>query len=157
MFNILIAKAATSVAVDYDNLPEVSKTYFLEYGMRQALNDATASLKLADFETPELFKAAALAMVEKKLDGIQKGELRQSVGKIGDPIEAEVMRIATATIANAILAKNGKLKDYTTKDMRERAVAMLEKYPAKAEAIRAEATANIAKKAALAEGIEIDL
>ncbi len=123
--------------------------------MRQALNDATASLKAADFETPEAFKAAALAMVEKKLEGIKSGELRSSVGRIGDPVAAETMRLAVAMVSTLIVNKGGKLKDYTMKDLRELATATLAKYPAKAAELKAKAEANIAAKAELAEGIEI--
>lgn len=143
MYSIAIAKAAKSVDVDFDNLPEVSQKYFLEYGMRQALNDATASLKRSECSSQTDFNAKALAMVQKRLDGILKGELRQTTGRIADPLEAEVMRLAVSTISNALLSKGEKLADYTTKDLRERAVQLLErgenrqKFQAKAEQILA--------------------
>lgn len=148
---INIAKAGKSVEVNFDSLPAVSQTYFLEYGMRQSLNDATASLQRKDYSTDVAFQSAAMAMVQKRLDGILKGELRQSAGRIGDPVEAEAIRVAVSIISNAILAKGGKLKDYTMKDLRERAGQLLDRKPQ----IRLDAAATVAAKAAA--GADVDL
>ena len=155
MLNISIAKAGESVTVDFDALPEVSQKYIIEYGLRQSLNDATASLKRDDYETDDDFKAAALAVANKKLDGILSGELRQSAGRIGDPVEAEYMRLAVAAISTAIVNKGGKLKDYTMKQLRERASGLAEKNPEVAARLRAKAEATVAEKAELAADIEV--
>lgn len=148
MNTIIIAKAAQSVAIDFDALPEVSKTYFIEYGMRQALNDATAPLKREDYESPELFRDAAMALVNKRLDGILKGELRTASSKIADPLEAETMRLAVNAVASAILKKGGKLKDYKLAALREKATPHLETF-------RAQAEANIAAQASTSIDIEV--
>lgn len=155
MHTITIAKAAKNVVVDFDALPDVSKAYIIEYGLRQSLNDATASLKRDEYKTDGEFQDAALAVAEKKLAGILSGELRQSVGRIGDPIEAEYMRLAIAAISTAIVNKGGKLKDYTMKQLRERATALAEKNPDVAARLRAKAEATVAEKAEFAADIEV--
>jgi len=155
MFGISIAKAGETVTVDFDALPEVSQKYVIEYGLRQSLNDATASLKRDEYKSDEEFKAAALAVARKKLDAIESGELRQSAGRIGDPVEAEYMRLAVAAISTAIINKGGKLKEYTMKQLRERAAGLAEKNPDVAKRLRAKAEATVAEKAELAADIEV--
>ena len=155
MNTITIAKAGKSVEVDFDALPEVSRTYIVEYGLRQSLNDATASLKRDEYKSDAEFQDAAFAVANKKLDSILSGELRQSVGRIGDPVEAEYIRLAVAAISTAIINKGGKLKEYTMKQLRDRAQGLAEKQPAIAATLREKAEANVAEKADFAADIEV--
>jgi CRISPR/Cas system CMR-associated protein Cmr5 small subunit len=157
MLTINIAKAAKSLSVDFAALPENSQQYIIEYGLRQTLNDATASLKKEDYANEAAFNEAALGVAQKKLDGILSGELRQQAGRIGDPVEAEFMRLAVVAVSNVIVKKGKKLSDYTMKQLRERAAEAIEAFPEQAAKWRATAEANVAAKAGLSDGIDVEV
>lgn len=134
MITINIAKAGQSIAVDFDALPQAAKDYYIAYGIRQSLNDAVAGLKREDFSSDEAFKEAAYMEAQERADNIAAGTIRSHGGRVSDPVEAETMRLAVAAVSNAILKKGGKLKDYTMKQLREKATGHLDKFRAAAEA-----------------------
>lgn len=148
MITINIAKAGQSIAVDFDALPQAAKDYYIAYGVRQSLNDAVAGLKADDFDSEEAFKEAALIAATERADNIAAGTIRSHGGRVSDPVEAETMRLAVAAVSAAILNKGGKLKEYTMKQLREKASQHLDKF-------RAQAKANVAARKDAA--IEVEL
>lgn len=93
---IFIAKADKSVTVDYDALPAVSQEYIINYGLRQVLNDAAASVAGDDKDVV----AKTLALVNKRLDRILAGtvNIRESSGRTANPVQAEAIELALGTV-----------------------------------------------------------
>ncbi len=60
---------------DSSALPPASIAYLLEYGWKQAINDPHASIKQADFESDDEFRAAVGAVVAKRLEQIDSGNV----------------------------------------------------------------------------------
>ena len=102
---IFIAKAKRSITVDYDALPDVSKDYVINYGLRQALNDAAASVASDDTEVVE----KTLALVDKRLSRILNGtvNVRDSFGREANPVMVEAIELALGTVRGEY-KKNGK-------------------------------------------------
>lgn len=67
-------------------------------GLRNILMDAHASAKVTDYASPEKYRAASLAMSQKKLDAMLRGEFRAAhTGPRAshvDPVAAEALRLA---------------------------------------------------------------
>lgn len=82
---IPLIKINQHVDVDYDALPDVSKTHIVNYGLRQLLNDAMVS-----GETDSERRGLA----DKRLANLVAGVLRAA--RESDPVEAEIRRLAIA-------------------------------------------------------------
>lgn len=75
---IFIRKCGAHVAVDWNALPDHVKVFVQDYGLRQILNDCHSSEK-----EPEL----AMSLVEKKLDALMAGTIKQG-RTASDPFSA---------------------------------------------------------------------
>jgi hypothetical protein len=73
IFNIVVPKANHSFVIDESKMPQASLEHAHEYGWRQALVDATASVKKEDFKSDAEFRAAALAKAQAKFDAYVSG------------------------------------------------------------------------------------
>ena len=137
--DINIAKADTTIEIDFDSLPEVSKDYIINYGLTQALNDAVAPLAVIDGKVcvnkkpldntaADKFGEIVIGRVQKKIDALVAGTVRIAGTRIGDPIKAEAIDIAIDMTVRGEFKKAGKALD--AKAMRARAVELVGRNPA---------------------------
>lgn len=152
---ITINKTASIVEVDYDNLPDNSKAFILNYGIRQILNDCHSSIIRKDFETNEAFAKAVSDAVSAKITALAAGDLtirRGGSSQPADPVEREALAIARAEIKSAAKAKGLSLKVLGEEKFAELVKANLAK---NGERITKQAKANL-KKAAEAPTVNLD-
>jgi len=137
--DINIAKADTTIEIDFESLPEVSKDYVINYGLTQALNDAVAPLAVIDGKvcvnkkplddtSADKFAEIVLGRVQKKIDALIAGTVRIAGTRVGDPIKAEAIEIAIDMTVRGEFKKTGKPLD--AKAMRARAVELVGRNPA---------------------------
>jgi hypothetical protein len=119
------------------------------HGLKQKLNDPNGA--------KELSISDKRVNSRKVLDSLEKNEFRVASVRSGDPIEAELMKLARAIVANKLLSKGHKLKDYKMAELNTLADSMLAKYPAVEADLRAKATATVEAKSAAYDSIEIEL
>lgn len=68
--------------------------YVVEYGLKQSLNDAIAAVKV---DAPDYSRANAGALVEKRLNAILTGSVKQAgTREASDPVMAEARKLAKA-------------------------------------------------------------
>lgn len=100
-----------TVEIDWDALPAASKSFVINYGLKQLLADSHVSGKTADEK---------LGLLDKKLDKLLEGTLsiRSGGTREGDPVAKELTKLATAKVMNHITKKLGKkVKDISKEDM----------------------------------------
>lgn len=85
-------KVPAGFDVDIDSLTDTARTYLVQYGLKQSLNDCIAAIKVTDEDyTPD----NTLAIVAKRFDAIQAGAVRQAgTREASDPIMAEARKLA---------------------------------------------------------------
>jgi len=113
MLNIEIGKGL-SIAVDGDKLQKVPTVWnhVVYIGLRNLLMDSHASVKREDYavgdDGTKLWRDAAMAAALKKLDAMERGEIRANATRTRttDPLEAECNRLARVWVHNAT-AKDG--------------------------------------------------
>lgn len=111
--------------IDVTVLPEAARYHILYIGLRNVLMDSHASITSDEYPDADERKAAAEAMVDKKLDALMRGEVRVQSTREGDPVRAEAMRMAN-DIIKAKIKKAGKaVKDYEPKAIREAAAKLI--------------------------------
>jgi hypothetical protein len=144
MYTVFIAKAKTSINVDFDNLPEQTKDYLIRYGLKQVLNDCLSSFKYLEKDgsvteeykdtSPEDFQEICLGQVEVKHENLKAGIIKASGGgRVADPVERKMLDILTKHIMQS---KGFKKKDAQTaaktvelssvEGLREKAVELLQ-------------------------------
>jgi hypothetical protein len=74
---IPLAKARTSLEVDFDALPPAAQEYVIRYGLTQVLNDAHSTVNAASHPDPEARAEAALAAAREKLEALHRGQTRK--------------------------------------------------------------------------------
>lgn len=133
--DVNIGKTIT-MSVDTDKLPKAAMDHVIYIGLRNILMDAHASA--TKDEHGDEYVTIARAMSEKKLAALMAGEVRVSGSREGDPVRAEALRLATDAI-KALIRKSGKkLSDYDAKDIRAKAITIIDTKPefmAKAKAL----------------------
>ncbi len=107
VMSINVPKAGQAVEVDMAELPEVSVKWAIDYGWRQGLVDATASI---DPKTDSDSQDKALSAVNKRLDNLKAGKIRASGGRVTDELVREALAIAAGDVRIA-LKKAGKKLD----------------------------------------------
>ena len=111
MHTITISKVNRKVDVDFDALPEKSKAFVINYGLKQLLNDSIVSGESDDERN---------GLLDKKLDKLLEGtlDIRESTRET-DPLAKEITRLAEDQTAKHF-AKQGVKKskvasaDWTT-------------------------------------------
>lgn len=134
--------------VDFSKFNSAVIDHILYIGARNILMDSHASVtaeKSADVQ------GESLAMAEKKLAAMYNGEVRTAGSRIGDPVKAEAIRIASDRIKAALRKAGRKLADVDAKALRQSAVELVDATPA----IMAQARANV--EAAKALDVEVDV
>lgn len=82
-YNIRISKAGKSIEVDFDSLPQVSKDFIIQYGLKQKLNDKGAGETIKELGAEEAGSRAWI-LANQIVDGFKEGKItvRNSVGKM---------------------------------------------------------------------------
>ena len=135
---VSIGKTGKAIDVNFNDLAPHVIQYIVSYGLKQVLNDAGSAAK-SDSEK--------VAMAEKKMDTLLRGEIRAQ--RESDPIAARAKQIAIKAVTKAMKAKG---IDPTAKDSGFSGLVL--EYAGK-EAVRAMAKAQLEAEAEI--GIEIDL
>ena len=125
---VQIRKINTQVEVDFDALPETSKCFVIDYGLKQLLNDAVASkddkLEIAD-------------TVDRKLTALVDGSVRiSSAGRASNPLAKAAMDYAREVVRASIRASGKQIKEYTTGQITEAAAKIVDNADVQKEAAR---------------------
>jgi hypothetical protein len=108
MTTIIIGKGLT-IEVDKERIraQAESRDHVENIGLRNILMDAHASVKREDYELEGDYRAAKLALAQKKLDGLYNGKVRAnaSIARAVDPVEAAAMRMARVFVNGAAMSK----------------------------------------------------
>jgi len=105
---IYIPKNETTHNVDVDKLPDVSKDFIFEYGMRQLLNDCHSQIKKDEEGASDLVNGAVEAKLENLYNGIIK---RVRTGVSVNPIEKAFTQEVFAIIRSATKSTNAQIKE----------------------------------------------
>ncbi len=110
---IIALGSAGKVGVPVERFSEQVRDYIFEYGLKQMLNDAHASVTAKTHPKDSERAAAKVAMAQKKLDSLLAGQVAQArAGAERDPVGAEVRRMAEAEVKQAIKLNGKKVGDY---------------------------------------------
>ena len=139
MLNIFIKKLDKTLEIDFDTLPEATKSYVINYGLKQTLNDSIAGAT----------KAEAEGLLAARLDALLAGTCGQRAvgGGIG-----ELERIAKSIVKKLFKSKG------LTGTVLESKVEEAWNHPkvmAKAEAELAERKAAAIRAAGLLAGLDL--
>lgn len=95
---VFISKLGTEVEIDFDALPDASKSYVIAYGLRQSLNDCLAP--------KELTGEAAEARLADRIAALGDGTIgsRQSATP-RDPVAAKALEIARGLLRKKFARK----------------------------------------------------
>jgi hypothetical protein len=100
--DIFVKKTGQTVQVS-DDLPEVSREFLFQYGVKQWLNDRHASLQSKDFNDRDEYVEKVMGRVLEGIDKLESGEVP---GTKAPATSATAKRLAKAIAADpAILAK----------------------------------------------------
>lgn len=102
IYNVQITKLNQTRQIDWDNLPETSRDYFIRYGLKKALNDSMAGAEN---------DAEAEALVDKRIAKVLEGTMGTREVGPRDPVAAAAKAIAETKVKNALKAKGKKLSD----------------------------------------------
>lgn len=140
-----------TVEIDFDKLPESSKRYVIEYGLKQSLGDSHVSAE-NDSE--------AVSFIEKRLAKILEGTMgtRTSSAEPADPVEAEMVKMARNAVESKLREKGFKLRgknaDVTPDKVQELIKGYVEKHGDK---LRKVAEENIKRAKALEDDEDDDI
>lgn len=111
-FNISLGSAG-SIEVDSDKFSPAVSAYVFEYGLKQMLNDAHASVTAAVEPDATKRAEAKLAMATKKLETLLSGlTASPRTGGTSDPVAKLVKQQAEEELTAAIKAKGKKVADF---------------------------------------------
>ena len=91
---IPVPKAGMDVTLNWKELPEISQEYLINYGARQSLNDAVASVKVDDPDCETL----AQGFVGKRVDALTEGTIGTRQGGSTDPLTREIKSICAQRV-----------------------------------------------------------
>ena len=125
---VQIRKINAQVEVDFDALPETSKAFVIDYGLKQLLNDSVASkddkLEIAD-------------TVDRKLAALVDGSVRiSSTGRASNPLAKAAMDYAREVVRASIRAGGKQVKQYTSAQISEAASKIIDRKDIQTEAAR---------------------
>lgn len=118
---------AGSVEVDASRFTPEVRDYVFQYGLKQMLNDAHASVTALTNPDETERAAAKVAMAEKKLTSLYAGNVAQARegGKALDPMAKAMNEIAETHLRKAVKAQGMKLSDDRVKSQWKALVAKL--------------------------------
>lgn len=144
--------------VNVEALPANALEHVIRIGLRNILMDSHAGVnaKAMPELTAEQVVAQSKAVAEKKLAALLAGEVRvagqRATRASVHPVAAEMAKLATTRVKDALRAKGLKVADY--KDQMERLVAG---YTAKhAEKLRADAEAIVAANREAGDDLDLE-
>lgn len=105
MFNITISKAKTTLAVDWDNMPQNAKDYIIQYGLKQKLNDCYATLVVGADNPAELALGVATDMLANLMAGNITVRVAAAVASLEDKIRTRVIRANFKKFCGRTVAK----------------------------------------------------
>lgn len=111
--------------IDHTKLPQAALDHAIYIGLRNVLMDAHASITTDEYPNADERRAAAEAMVDKKLAALMSGEVRVASTREGDPVRAEAVRMAIGQIEDIIKANGKKVASYDRKVIREKALTRI--------------------------------
>jgi hypothetical protein len=156
MLDIRISKANSTIQIDSDWFnPEVQARIF-EEGLSKMLNAATAKLTKELVPDDNDRADQALALVEKKLEGLREGRLtakRATGAKVPAAVMAEARRLAKNIIKASIKAAGRKISDFATKQVTEKANLYISEHPELLE----QAAAAVTAAQMVTAGVEVDV
>lgn len=124
MTNINVGKGL-EIEVDFQSMPQTALDHILYIGARNVLMDSHASITAQEYPNADEREAAAMAMVEKKLAALMRGEVRSTSTREGDPVRAEALRMANEALKAKIKAAGKKVGEYDAKALREAAAKLI--------------------------------
>lgn len=142
MFEISVAKAQETFAIHFAELPAASQAFVIEYGLKQLLNDSTASLKVGNegIESIEDLKEFATNAAQGKIDALEAGTIGTRATAERDPFKAAMREGAIKMLNDALKAKGIKIKDIDKAAHKAKVDSILadEKHKARLEAYATE-------------------
>lgn len=130
------------VEIAFDELPEKSKQYLVNYGLRQSLSDSFASAKdAAEFE----------ALLDKRVTSLLEGTVGMRGGS-GDPVTREAKRLAEIEVKGALRKANVTISKVDPEKLKAALAAHLE---ANADRLKKEAKTNLDAMAQQAVGVDL--
>lgn len=142
VISVTIAKISQSIDIDFDTMPDSSRDFIFNYGIRQYLNDAVAGESDAD---------KGLEKVMARMAKLESGDLSARAGRESDPIKVEMKALARNAVRNAIRKAGKKVSDYE-----DQITTLIENYLSKhGESVRATAQANVAARKS-AESVSLE-
>lgn len=100
------------LGVDTAAFNEQVREYIFNYGLKQMLNDAHASVTAKT--NPKDLAEAKIALARKKLDSLLAGNVAQSRGGGSDPVQKELVAMATKHVKDVLKRAGKKWADYGT-------------------------------------------
>lgn len=155
-FNIKITKAKTSIAVEFDDLPDEVKVFIVEQGLSKLLNGATAKETSATTPDETARAANSLALANKKLDALKAGQFKRTSrgdGKVAGVVMTEARRLAKNIIKAGIKKEGKRISDFEAKAITEAANAYIGEHPELIETAKASIEAN----AKLAQSVAVNV
>lgn len=131
------------VEIDWDTLPEASKTFITSYGLKQYLADAMAGAEN---------EADAKAKVESRVAKLVAGDMSRTRGEAKDApdsVGSRALKLAKATIRASLAKANMKADKETVNDAAGKLAAT--------DAYREQAQAQLDAEKAMGEGMGDDL
>jgi hypothetical protein len=126
---VKVNKTAQTFSTEWDKLPEATRTYLAEYGLRQVLNDCHSA---------EKDREEAAKLVSAKFADLEAGVIRKGGGGARlDPVEAEARAIVIAALVKKGYSKTDATKaapDTLAKQSDEVRESIMEKARANVEA-----------------------
>jgi hypothetical protein len=110
------------------------QNHIVYIGLRNILMDSHAGVTAAavgdgpDGDAEFRARALSRAVAEKKLAALVAGELRTTSARETDPVRAEAVKLAVGAIERKIRAAGKKVSDYDRKDIRDKALSILDKF-----------------------------
>jgi hypothetical protein len=140
-----IGKGIELTVPAFADLSQEVRDHIAYIGWRNILMDSHAGVT-ADKADGGDVQAMSRAVAEKKLAALVAGELRTTSARETDPVRAEAIKLAVGAIERKIRAAGKKVSDYDRKDIREKALSILDKFMAQAR-----------KNVEAAKAIEVDI
>jgi hypothetical protein len=103
--DVLITKAARTESFNWEELPESSRAYAADYGLRQCIIDTVAGIARKDFNSDDEFHAAAWKVAEKRVNQLRSGDVPKA------RVASDPATIAARKLADALKGESVNLDE----------------------------------------------